>query len=473
MDTPYSAVRHASALTGFAPLPLPLPRLLIGATRSGEGKTTVALGLMAALRARGLRVQGFKVGPDYLDTGYQLLATGRAGRNLDLYMMGEAAVRQSVAAQAGAADIAVIEGVMGLFDGHRDGVTPTSSAEVAKRLDAPVVLVLDASHCADSLGAMALGFRTYDPDVALAGVILNRWSPSRSRLAVEQALARAGVPLLGCLPPTPELSLPSRHLGLVVADEIRGEAEATLARLGEMLTAHLDLECLLALAGSAPPLAPPPAAPAPSPGPRRRIAVARDEAFAFYYPENLELLEAAGAEIVPFSPLLDAALPAVDGLYLGGGYPELHAARLAANAGMRAALRAAIAAGLPTYAECGGLMYLCDTLTDVDGAVWPMVGAIPRHVRMHPRLQRMGYREGILRREGLLGPAGAHVRGHEFHYSSCTPEDNAHAAYTLDGRAEGYTCGNLLASYLHLHFAGCPAVVAHWLARCGTPFAIA
>lgn len=438
------------------------PRLVIGGIRSGEGKTTVALGLMAALRARGLAVQGFKVGPDYLDTGYQLLATGRVGRNLDLWMMGEAAVRHSVAAHP--ADIAIIEGVMGLFDGHRDGVTPTSTAEVAKRLEAPVVLVIDAAHLAASAGAIALGFRLYDPAVRVAGVILNRWNPSRSRIAVETALGNAGLPILGWLPPAPAIALPSRHLGLVVADELREEAGRIFSALSALIETHVDLDRLLALARTAPSLDVVTATPCQPP--TLRIAVARDEAFAFYYPENLEALEAKGAELVYFSPIADTELPAVDGLYLGGGYPELHAARLADNRTMRESLARAIAGGLPTYAECGGLLYLCDTLTDLDGQSWPLVGAVPRHVVMHTRLQRMGYREGLLARDSLLGSAGAALRGHLFHYSTCDPEDAASPAYHFDDCPEGYAAGNLFASYLHLHFAGCPQVVDDWLTKC-------
>lgn len=444
-------------------------RLVIGGVRSGEGKTTVALGLMAALRARGLAVQGFKVGPDYLDTGYQILATGRPGRNLDVWMMGEDGVCWSAAHHSADADIAVIEGVMGLFDGHRDGVTPTSTADVAKRLQAPVVLVMDASHFAASAGALALGYKTFDPEVHVVGAILNRWNPRRSKMAVEAAMAKAGVPVLGYLPPAPEIALPSRHLGLVMADELRAEATAALEQLAALIAAHVDLDALLAIAQAhtAPIAAPAGPRIAPLPGAQGlRIAVARDDAFAFYYPENLELLEQAGAEVVYFSPVTDTTLPACDGLYLGGGYPELHAAALSANMAMRESIRAAIDAGLPTYAECGGLLYLSASLLDLDGNSWPMVGAVPRTVRMHQRLQRMGYRAGVLRADALLAPAGTALCGHEFHYSSCEPETADEAAYTIDGAPEGVCRGNLLASYLHLHFAGCPQVVERWLSRC-------
>jgi cobyrinic acid a,c-diamide synthase len=438
-----------------------IPRLVVAAPRSGEGKTTVALGLMAALRRRGLRVQGFKVGPDYLDTGYQRYAAGVTGRNLDLFMMGEAAVFEAVAAAD--VDVAVIEGVMGLFDGHRDGVTPTSTADVAGRLRAPVVLVLDAARLAASAGAIALGFKTYDPDVDVAGVILNRWNPRRSTSAVEAALTRAGVEALGYLPVAEGLELPSRHLGLVVADELGGE-----------VAQHADLTRLLEIAQTSPVIQPPGEerrsipglAPTPKTGSGPRIGVAWDSAFAFYYADNLDLLRAHGADLVFFSPLEASELPVCDGLYLGGGYPELHAAGLSANVQLRHALAAALEAGLPTYAECGGLLYLCESIEDLDGRIWPLVGAIPGKAAMHERLQGMGYREGRLFAPSLLGPAGASVRGHEFHYSSCELDNTRHPAYVVDGSPEGYADGDLFASYIHVHFAGYPALLEHWLERC-------
>lgn len=446
-----------------------VPRIVVGAPRSGEGKTTVALGLMAALRRRGLRVQGYKVGPDYLDTGYQRYAAGPPGRNLDLFMMGESAVRAAPAGDA--ADVAVVEGVMGLFDGHRDGVTPTSTAEVAKRLSAPVVLVIDASHLAASAAAIALGFSVFDPDVRVAGVILNRWNPRRSRDAVEPALARAGVEVLGYLPAAADLSLPSRHLGLVVADELSAEVGAAMDRLGAHVQEHLDVGRILEIAREAPALPAAVAAGAPGvahperrPGPR--IAVAWDEAFAFYYADNLDLLRAHGAELVFFSPLGAAELPVCDGLYLGGGYPELHAEGLSANESMRRSLAAALAAGLPAYAECGGLLYLCESLADLEGRTWPLVGAVPGRAAMHERLQGIGYRAARLAEDSLLGPAGTTVRGHEFHYSTCAVDHGSHAAYLVDGEPEGFAAGDLFASYIHLHFAGFPGLLEHWLERC-------
>ena len=445
------------------------PRIVVGAPRSGEGKTTVALGLMAALRRRGLSVQGYKVGPDYLDTGYQRYAAGPAGRNLDLFMMGDDAV---VAAMAGCdADVAVVEGVMGLFDGHRDGVTPTSTADVAKRIAAPVVLVVDASRLAASAGAIALGFATFDPDVRVAGVLLNRWNPRRSKDAVEAAMARAGVEVLGYLPVAADLELPSRHLGLVVADELSAEVEDVMDRLGAHVEQHVDVGRVLELAGQAS-VSPGPSSTASSTAPASaslrgpRIAVAWDDAFAFYYADNLDLLRARGAELEFFSPLEAAELPPCDGLYLGGGYPELHAEGLSANVRLRRELHAALAAGLPAYAECGGLLYLCDSLTDLDGRMWPLVGAVPGRAKMHDSLQGMGYREARVMRDALLGPAGTVVRGHEFHYSSVELDNESLAAYALDGSPEGYAAGDLFASYIHLHFAGYPALLEHWLERC-------
>jgi len=442
-----------------------VPRVVVAAPRSGEGKTTVSLGLMAALRHRGRRVQGYKVGPDYLDTGYQRYAAGVPGRNLDLYMMGDDAVQAALAGSD--ADVAVVEGVMGLFDGHRDGVTPTSTAEVAKRLAAPVVLVIDAAHLSASVGAIALGFRTFDPELNVAGVILNRWSPRRSKDAVEAALAAVGVEVLGYVPTAGDVALPSRHLGLVVADELSVEASAVMDRLGEHMEQHVDIDRMLAIARGAPEAPAPPAAHAAGPaGAVPRIAVAWDDAFAFYYADNLALLRAHGAKLVFFSPLEAAELPVCDGLYLGGGYPELHAEGLSANVALRRRLVAALAAGLPTYAECGGLLYLCESLTDLDGRTWPLIGSIPGRAAMHDRLQGMGYRDARLFGDSLLGPAGTAARGHEFHYSSCELDNARHAAYLVDGVPEGYAAGDLFASYVHLHFAGYPALLEHWLERC-------
>lgn len=483
MTTRTTAVEPSPGLAGVRTM-TGLPAIVIGAPRSGEGKTTVALGIMAALRKRGLCVQGFKVGPDYLDTGYQCFATGRPGRNLDLWMMGREAVERAVEGQRDLVDVVVIEGVMGLFDGHRDGATPTSTADVAVTLGAPVILVIDAAHTAASLGALALGFRTYDPQVDVAGVILNRWAIHRDRRAVQEALVRAGVEPFGYLPSGPDVALPSRHLGLVSAGESGEETAAVMNRLAVLVESHVDLDGLLRLVSercAAPnrairsdeePVAVPPTLTAVTPprGPRPRVAVALDSAFAFYYQDNLDALKQAGADLVTFSPLIAEALPSCDGLYLGGGYPELYAGILSANQALRENIRAAIAAGLPTYAECGGLLYLSEMIEDLEAKPWPFVGAVPGRAIMHERLQSVGYREGILARDCLLGRAGDRLRGHEFHYSSCSIDrqrsPGCGPAYTIDGNPEGYACGQLFASYIHLHFAGCPQVVDRWLDRC-------
>jgi cobyrinic acid a,c-diamide synthase len=253
----------------------------------------------------------------------------------------------------------------------------------------------------------------------------------------------------------------------VVADELSNEVEAVMERLAAYVEGHIDVDRLLEIAGTAAPVVETAPPMEPTPGGRGpRIAVAWDDAFAFYYPDNLALLRAHGAELVFFSPLTAAEVPVCDGLYLGGGYPELHAAALSANEGLRASLASAISAGLPTYAECGGLLYLCDSLVDLDGVEWPLVGAVPGRAAMHERLQGMGYREARLATDSLLGPTGALVRGHEFHYSSCTLGDPAQAAYEIDGSPEGYAAGDLFASYIHLHFAGFPDLLEHWLERC-------
>ena len=390
-------------------------------------------------------------------------------------MMGDEAVRGALAGTAPDADVAVIEGVMGLFDGHNDGVTATSTADVAKRVGAPVILVLDAAHLAASAGALALGFKIYDPDVQLAGVILNRWTPRRDKAAVEAAFQRAGVEVLGYLPPVEAASLPSRHLGLVMAGELGADAEAVVGHLGEEVAKHVDLDRLLEIAQTAPAAACPGATAlssfaavtgtSPLAPVGLRIAVAWDAAFAFYYADNLALLRASGVELVFFSPLTAAALPACEGLYLGGGYPELHVASLSANVPLRRHIRAALQAGLPAYAECGGLLFLCESLIDLQGRTWPLVGAVPGRAAMHERLQGMGYRQATLAGDSLLGVAGSQVRGHEFRYSTCEFDADA-PAYLVDGTPEGYAAGDLFASYIHVHFAGHRTALAHWLERC-------
>lgn len=443
-----------------------IARLVIAGTHSGVGKTTLAVGLMAAYRRRGLRVAPFKVGPDYLDPGWHAAACGRPSAPLDTWMLGKKGVWQSFQRGAQNADLTIVEGMMGLHDGAEANSDCGSTAEVAKILAAPVLLVFDGYALARSAGALVLGYRLFDPEVRFAGVVANRLAGEGHAAYLRPSIeAQAELPLLGWLPATTEVEIPERHLGLRSADE---RDVILLDRLADLVEAHLDLDRLLKSARTGP-LLPMPAPPAVSPSHRRaRIGIARDAAFSFYYPDNLSLLERAGAELVPFSPLTDAQLPErIEGLYLGGGYPERHAATLAGNTPLRAEIRARAANGLPVYAECGGLMYLCESLRDAEGTVHSMVGLVPARCVMESRLQAIGYREVCTRQSTLLGPAGTCLRGHEFHHSRLEgelPEESL--AFRVGERALGYASGNVLASYVHLHFGSNPAAAEHLVNQC-------
>jgi cobyrinic acid a,c-diamide synthase len=423
-----------------------LPRLMVAAPGSGHGKTTVATGLMAALRAEGLGVAGFKVGPDFIDPGYHALATGRPGRNLDPVLCGESRLEPLLlhgATVPEPADIAVVEGVMGLFDGQLGAAGYGSTAHVAAVVQTPVVLVLDVSAVSRTAAAIVHGLHTFDPRLRLAGVILNKVGSARHAAEVRSALEATGLPVLGVLPRDASIEVPSRHLGLVTAAE-QPEAEETVRLLGTRVAEHLDLTGLLALAHTAPALDaapwdpgtelgsigahPVPAHPRTPRGATGRpvVAIAGGRAFTFRYAETDELLRAAGCEPVVFDPLRDERLPAgTAGLYLGGGFPELHANELSANAALRAEIAGAVAAGLPTVAECAGLLYLSAA---VDAA--PMTGAVPGEARMSGRLT-LGYRTGIANRDHLLGPAGTRVSGHEFHRTVMSEVDPATSAWLL------------------------------------------
>ncbi|MEO1668816.1 MAG: cobyrinate a,c-diamide synthase [Chloroflexota bacterium] len=352
-----------------------IPRIVIAAPSSGAGKTTIATGLMAAL-SKTMNVQGFKVGPDYIDPTYHTLATGRPARNLDSWMMPDDTLLQSFS-WAAAADIAVIEGVMGLFDGAGAGERG-STAEIAKRLGVPVIVVLDARAMSRSAGAIALGMRDFDPAVNVVGVICNRVGSERHAAWVRAAVESVGLPVLGCVPRHADIQVPERHLGLHLA----AEQHQFIEKAGTWIEQHVDMNVVFKLANQALPLEsvslPIPAQPA-----HVRIAVAQDSAFAFYYADNFELLRQAGAELVSFSPVAGDALPAnVSGVYLGGGYPELHAAAITANKRLREQLQAGADSGMPIYAECGGLMALAETLIDGDGVAHPMLGLLPGTVRV-------------------------------------------------------------------------------------------
>lgn len=440
-------------------------RLVIGGTGSGAGKTTIATGLMAALARRGLQVQGFKVGPDYIDPAYHTSATGRPSRNLDSWMCEEEMIPGLFCRSARSAEIAVIEGVMGLFDGASPVADTGSTARVARLLRAPVVLVADAGGVARSAAALVQGFARFDPEVRVAGVIFNNLGGEGHYRLLCQALAAycPEVRPLGFLPKADGIRRPERHLGLVPSVE-RGRITPWLAELAGLIEATVDVQGILALAGEAPSLDgadPIAAAGAPFGGEARRVAIARDEAFHFYYEDGLDVLRALGAELIAFSPLRDERVPECDVLYLGGGFPEVYREQLAANLTMQASVRAAHAAGMAVYAECGGLMYLCQAITDRDGAESTMCGLLPAKATMQERFAGHGYAEGALLADCLIGRAGDTVRGHKFHWSTTGPNPTGWPpAFRLKGygaeQDEGFVRPGLLASYLHLHFAACP-----------------
>ncbi|MFJ6896769.1 cobyrinate a,c-diamide synthase [Streptomyces hokutonensis] len=483
-----------------------VPRLVIAAPSSGSGKTTVATGLMAAFAARGLAVSPHKVGPDYIDPGYHALATGRVGRNLDAYLCGPELIGPLFAHGARGCDLAVVEGVMGMFDGAAGEGELASTAQVAKLLRAPVVLVVDASSQSRSVAALVHGFASWDPEVRVGGVILNKVASDRHEALLREALDAAGVPVLGVLRRVPQVDTPSRHLGLVPVAERRGAAVEAVAAMGAQVSAGCDLEGLMALARSAGALScaawdaaealvssPPPPLPVPSLGaappdprfgPERasssnagraefarpdsevRIAVAGGPAFTFSYAEHAELLTAAGAEVVVFDPLRDEQLPdGTRGLVIGGGFPEVYAAELSANEPLRKAVGALAESGAPTAAECAGLLYLC---RELDGR--PMCGVLDATARMSERLT-LGYRDAVALSDSVLAVAGTRMRGHEFHRTVVEPGSGAAPAWGVrapERRVEGFVQQGVHASYLHTHWAAEPGVARRFVERCRT-----
>ncbi|MGV0625492.1 cobyrinate a,c-diamide synthase [Mycolicibacter minnesotensis] len=431
-----------------------LPRIVVAAPASGHGKTTVAVGLMAALRARGMGVSGHKIGPDYIDPGYHALATGCPARNLDPYLVGADRIVPLLAHGAADADIAVIEGVMGLFDGRLGTDGESSTAHVAALTATPVVLVIDISHAARTHAAVVAGLAGFDPAVRIAGVVLNRAGSTRHADEVVAALRPSGIEVLGVLPRDSSVQNPSRHLGLVPAAE-RDEAAAMTARLAALVEQHVDLDAVAAVARRAPALPGTPWDPSAqitaASGRRPVVAVAAGRAFTFGYTETYELLRAAGCEVVCFDPLTDTALPAgTAGIYLGGGFPEVYAEQLGANTALLQALREAVAAGVPTVAECGGLAYLCRRVGQHAG-----VGALPGEAAMTARL-RLGYRQVTAPADTLLTRVGDRVTGHEFHRTEVVFDGEVGAAWQLPGGPDGVAGPALHASYLHTHWAGHP-----------------
>ncbi|TJZ51158.1 cobyrinate a,c-diamide synthase [Streptomyces piniterrae] len=447
-----------------------IPRLVIAAPSSGAGKTTVATGLMAAFAEAGLAVSPHKVGPDYIDPGYHSLATGRPGRNLDPYLCGTERIAPLFLHGAAGADLAVVEGVMGLFDGASGMGELSSTAQVAKLLRAPVVLVVDASSQSRSVAALVHGFASWDPEVRLAGVILNKVGSDRHEELLRDAMGSSGVPVLGALRRIQQARTPSRHLGLVPVAERRAEALESVRAQAAWVREGCDLEALLALARSVPEL--PDAAwdPAAEVGPaagatgggRPLIAVAGGAAFTFAYAEHAELLAAAGAEVALFDPLRDEQLPpGAQGLVIGGGFPEVYAPDLSANAPLRTAVAALAASGAPVSAECAGLLYLSRS---IDGK--PMCGVLPAEARMTERLT-LGYREAVALEDNALAAAGTRVRGHEFHRTTLEPGAGERPAWGLthpERRVEGFVSGGVHASYLHVHWAAEPSLASRLVA---------
>ncbi|WP_123964297.1 cobyrinate a,c-diamide synthase [Streptomyces sp. TLI_185] len=474
-----------------------VPRLVIAAPSSGSGKTTVATGLMAAFAARGLAVSPHKVGPDYIDPGYHALASGRVGRNLDAYLCGPELVGPLFLHGARGCDIAVVEGVMGMFDGAAGEGELASTAHVAKLLRAPVVLVVDASSQSRSVAALVHGFASWDPEVRVGGVILNKVASDRHEELLREALESAGVPVLGVLRRVARVDTPSRHLGLVPVAERRAEAVEAVAAMAAQVAAGCDLEGLLGLARSAGALScaawdaaevldssPPPPLPVPTlgaapPDPRFRperprpqtpdglvVAVAGGSAFTFSYAEHAELLAAAGAEVALFDPLRDEQLPdGTRGLVIGGGFPEVYASELSANEPLRKAVAALAEGGGPVAAECAGLLYLC---RELDGQ--PMCGVLDARARMSGRLT-LGYRDAVAVGDSVLAPAGTRMRGHEFHRTVVEPGAGAAPAWGVRApvpRVEGFVQQGVHASYLHTHWASEPGVARRFVERCRT-----
>ena len=439
-----------------------LPRVVIAATRSGDGKTTVATGVMAALRASGLRVSPHKVGPDYIDPSYHAAACGVAGRNLDPWLTGEDLVAPLLVHGAGGADVAIIEGVMGLFDGASGRGDYASTAHVARLTGSPVVLVVGAAGTSRSVAATVHGFAGWDPSVRLAGVVLNQVSSDRHEALLREALAPSGIPVLGALRHDAALHTPSRHLGLVPAGERPESVSSWLPRLRALVQRSLDLELLMRIARTAPDLmaaawsAQPSPPPDPTAGRPARIAVTSGPAFTFGYAEHGELLAAAGAEVVTFDPLTDEQLPdGTDALVAGGGFPEVHADALAANTALLGQVRSRAAGGMPVVAECAGLLWLGESL---DGR--KQCGVVPAHARMTGKLA-LGYREATALRDTPLLAAGTRVRAHEFHRTVSEPGHGDSPAWELaDGTRGGWAGPGLLVSYLHLHWAGVPGAAA-------------
>lgn len=461
-----------------------IPRFMVAGSSSGCGKTSITMGLITLLKDEGFDVSPFKTGPDYIDPGHLRAAAGKACRNLDPVLMSPAGmVRAFIEKQPPGKAVSVVEGVMGLYDGRGGTSAEGSSADVAKQLSIPVIVVLDAGASAQTAGAVALGMKLYDPGTPVAGFIANRIGSERHFRMVKRAVEEAtGLPLLGWVPKSRDLMLPERHLGLVAAWEEEDPSNprsvvSTARRFAALMREKLDIGALVKIAEAAPRLpAPAAAGPIPSfPGTAgaaaARIGVAMDKAFHFYYQDNLDILESLGAELVPFSPISEPALPkALDGLYYGGGYPELHARRLSENKSMLASVREASLSGMPIYGECGGLMYLARRLDTEEGS-FPMAAVFDAEIEMGGKLSALGYHDAVTRTSSILGPAGIRMTGHIYRWSRLgrLPEDPLWLFELKKGEDrsfDGFSVRRSVGAYLHIHFAGSPDAAAHFVQAC-------
>lgn len=432
-------------------------RLLIAATQSGSGKTTITCGLIHALKKRGLKVQGYKSGPDYIDPGYLRLASGRPVHNLDTWLLKNETMKSLFAEHANKADITIVEGVMGLFDGGRDGIS--SSASIAKELKIPVILVINVAAMAESAAAIALGFREYDKDVNVVGVIINNAASEKHSNMVRTAMERRGIKVFGTIFRNKEMQIKERHLGLLPTDENNNKELVKI--MSDEVEKSLDIETILEIASNTEEITVKKAETSISP--KVKIAVAKDRAFSFYYEESLAEMERNGAELIYFSPLTDSRIPEADGLLLGGGFPEMFARELSENTAMKSSIKKAVESGMPTVAECGGFIFLTDSITNFKGETYKMCGIIPAKSKMTPKLRRMGYVTANSLRKSVLTEEGTYVQGHEFHFSEIIPNDTNSFPYAWEFHGNcglgatykgGYTKNNITASYLHLHFSG-------------------
>ena len=442
------------------------PRLIIAATQSGSGKTTITAGLLAALKNRGLDVQPYKIGPDYIDTGWHSLAGGKISHNLDSWLVGADKLKKIFVETSAGADLSIIEGVMGLYDGGRGGVS--STAEISKLLDTPVVLVIDAKSMGTSAAAVALGFREFDKEINFAGVILNRLGSDSHKKIIVDALNELGIKIFGAIKRNDDFFLPERHLGLVPTAE--NNSVDVIKKISAAVEAQVDVDALIDLAKTSAPL-------------EKfsnsyqltanslKIAVAKDDAFNFYYGAGLSELERLGAEIIFFSPLHDEHLPEnISGLIIGGGFPEMFVAQLEQNKNLRAEIFHAAQNNLPIFAECGGFMYLMSRLIDFDGKIFEMCGVLDGVATMTNKLQTVGYVEAEILKDCIIGRAGDNIHAHEFHFSAAETSDEKIFKCRRMRTGKEYFAGaikkNLVASYLHIHFAGSTSAARNFIQAC-------